>query len=77
MCATKLRLVFIRFTRRIFTKMSFNINYQSLTPVTKSLPTVSTQLTWTDYLGAVKVRWGIGRGNYTVKPGLYKVGNPT
>ena len=38
--------------------------------------TVSTLLTRCDILGAWKVRWGIGRINYTVKPGLYSVGTP-
>jgi hypothetical protein len=38
--------------------------------------TVSTNLTFTDYLGAWKARWGIGRMAYTVEPGLYAVGNP-
>ena len=39
--------------------------------------TVPTSLTCCDILGAWKARWGIGRMNYTVNPGLYKVGNPT
>lgn len=30
----------------------------------------------TDYLGAIKVRSGIGRYNYKIEPGLYKTGNP-
>jgi len=38
--------------------------------------TVSTKLSFTDILGAWKVRWGIGRMNYTVEPGLYAAGNP-
>lgn len=40
------------------------------------IPQISSQLNWKDRLGAVKVRWGIGRDNYRVNPGLYKVGNP-
>lgn len=52
------------------------IDYQSLRPLAFSLPTVSTKLNWTDYLGAIKVRWGIGRDHYKVAPGLYKVGKP-
>ena len=42
-------------------------------------PTVkvaSTELTFPDYLGAWKARWGIGRMDYTVEPGLYSVGQP-
>jgi hypothetical protein len=38
--------------------------------------TISTTLTRSDILGAWKVRWGIGRMNYTVEPGLYAVGKP-
>jgi hypothetical protein len=38
---------------------------------------VSTRLNRTDKLGAIKVRWLIGRDNYRVVPGLYAVGNPT
>ena len=37
---------------------------------------VSTALSLKDYLGAFKVRWGIGRMSYTVDPGLYAVGTP-
>jgi acetyl-CoA decarbonylase/synthase complex subunit gamma len=40
------------------------------------IPQINSQLNWKDRLGAVKVRWGIGRDNYRVNPGLYKVGNP-
>jgi len=53
------------------------INFQTLKPVAFTAPTVSTQLELVDYLGAIKVRWGIGRDNYRVEPGLYKVGKPT
>ena len=38
--------------------------------------TVSTTLSTKDILGAWKVRWGIGRMDYTVDPGLYAVGKP-
>jgi hypothetical protein len=37
---------------------------------------VPATLTMKDYLGTVKVRCGISRDNYSVKPGLYAVGNP-
>ncbi len=40
------------------------------------VPRVGSSLTWVDRWGAVKVRWGIGRMNYTVGPGLYALGNP-
>jgi len=52
------------------------INIQNLRPATYFVPSVSTTLGFKDYLGAVKVRWGFGRNNYTIKPGLYKVGKP-
>ena len=37
---------------------------------------VSAVLSAGDILGAWKVRWGIGRDNYMVDPGLYSVGEP-
>jgi len=37
---------------------------------------VSTELSWRDRFGAWKVRWGSGRMDYTVAPGLYSVGAP-
>jgi len=37
---------------------------------------VATKLNYEDKLGAVKVRWLIGRDNYRVEPGLYAVGFP-
>ena len=40
------------------------------------IQTVSTQLLFKDRLGGWKVRWGIGRTNYTVEPGVYKIGKP-
>jgi hypothetical protein len=39
-------------------------------------PRVSSTLTFKDNLGAVKVRFGIGRMHCTVDPGLYALGNP-
>ena len=44
--------------------------------ITGDNPVVSTSLSWSDYLGAWKTRWGIGRMDYTVEPGLYAVGKP-
>ena len=41
------------------------------------VPRVDTRWTWRDRLGAVAVRWNIGRERYTVEPGLYAVGCPT
>ena len=40
------------------------------------IPLVSTNLSGQDIFGACKVRWGIGRMDYKVEPGLYKVNNP-
>ena len=45
--------------------------------MSRHVPTVvSTKLNFKDFMGAVMVRWGINRGNYRVKPGLYAAGNP-
>ena len=44
--------------------------------ITIDVPTVSTSLTFNDHFGAWKTRWGIGRMDYTIKPGLYAVGKP-
>lgn len=41
------------------------------------VPRISTQLDGGDHLGACKARWGIGRMNYIVPPGLYAIGKPT
>lgn len=40
------------------------------------VPVVSTSLHFKDKLGAWKVRWGIGRMNYKINPGLYAIGKP-
>lgn len=40
------------------------------------VPQVSSFLTFTDHLGSLKARWGIGRMHYTVEPGLYALGQP-
>ena len=41
-----------------------------------AVPVAPTTLTLNDVLGAWKVRWGIGRDNYKVDPGLCAVGEP-
>jgi acetyl-CoA decarbonylase/synthase complex subunit gamma len=41
------------------------------------VPRVATRLIWRDRLGAMAVRWRIGRNHYTVDAGLYAVGCPT
>jgi hypothetical protein len=40
------------------------------------IPQISSKLIARDYLGAFRVRWGIRRDQYRVKPGLYAVGTP-
>ncbi len=41
------------------------------------VPVVSTRLSRGDAWGGVKVRWNIGRNQYSVLPGLYAAGAPT
>jgi hypothetical protein len=48
----------------------------SISVVGTYMPVVSTNLDYSDILGAVKVRWGISRDNYRLEPGLYAVGSP-
>jgi acetyl-CoA decarbonylase/synthase complex subunit gamma len=45
------------------------------TPIGRT-PKISSELSWSDHWGAFKVRWGIGRMNYNVDPGLYALGYP-
>lgn len=40
------------------------------------LPKVSAKLEWQDHWGSIKARWGVGRMDYTIDPGLYALGNP-
>jgi hypothetical protein len=40
------------------------------------VPRITTKLSSRDILGTWRVRWGIGRMNYKVAPGLYSVGTP-
>ena len=42
----------------------------------RDVTTVGTRMTWLDRLGSVRVRFGIGRMNYRVRPGLFAVGRP-
>jgi hypothetical protein len=48
----------------------------SLRTTEGELPRVSGVLEASDYWGTFKARWGVGRMNYTVDPGLYALGNP-
>ncbi len=38
--------------------------------------TLTTRRTWRDVLGGWRVRWSIGRMDYAVAPGLYRIGQP-
>jgi acetyl-CoA decarbonylase/synthase complex subunit gamma len=40
------------------------------------LPQVSSVLVWQDHWGSIKARWGVGRMDYKVDPGLYALGTP-
>jgi hypothetical protein len=42
----------------------------------KTFPLISTAWSRKDLWDTFKVRWSIGRMNYTVTPGIYAVGNP-
>ncbi len=52
--------------------ISGNITVQNI-----MIPSVSSELKFKDFLGAVMVRWGINRDNYRVQPGIFAIGNPT
>jgi hypothetical protein len=41
-----------------------------------TVPQISSELIPRDIWGTFKVRWGIGRRDYKVDPGLYALGNP-
>jgi len=51
-----------------------SIDFSAIKPFTATIP--ASKWTKSDLLNAVKVRWGIGRNNSKVTPGLYKIGNP-
>ena len=40
------------------------------------LPRVSSTLVWQDHWGSIKARWGVGRMDYKVDPGLYALDAP-
>jgi acetyl-CoA decarbonylase/synthase complex subunit gamma len=41
------------------------------------VPRIASELSFGDHLGACKARWGIGRMEFIVPPGLYAIGRPT
>ena len=40
------------------------------------IPQVTSQLRGQDHWGSIKARWGVGRMDYAVDPGLYALGRP-
>ncbi|MBM4312806.1 MAG: acetyl-CoA synthase subunit gamma [Deltaproteobacteria bacterium] len=40
------------------------------------VPQVSAELRWGDRWGSIKARWGVGRMDYAIDPGLYALGSP-
>ena len=42
----------------------------------KNIPEITANWSFKDYAGTLKVRSAIGRNNYSVNPGLYRIGNP-
>lgn len=53
------------------------LNPVDLMPLAARVPRVTSELSWQDKLGAIKVRLAINRHAYTVKPGLYAIGKPS
>ena len=41
-----------------------------------AIPKVASVLTNRDHWGTIKSRWGVGRMNYAIDPGIYALGNP-
>jgi len=50
-------------------------NGQIHTPIGK-IYSVSTEYTPKDLIGTIKARWGVGRMDYAVEPGIYAIGEP-
>ncbi len=50
------------------------MDFSNISMVTQ--PRIDSNWLRKDYFGALKVRLSIGRNNYIVEPGLYKLGNP-
>jgi acetyl-CoA decarbonylase/synthase complex subunit gamma len=48
----------------------------SISTTAGKLPRVSSALSWQDHWGSIKARWGVGRMDYAIDPGLYALGNP-
>lgn len=56
--------------------MNSVVDFKSVQPLASTFPTTNAKWTSNDFFSAVKVRWGIGRNNSKVTPGIYKIGNP-
>ncbi len=41
-----------------------------------AVPEISSRLLWRDKLGTFRARWGLGRMNYSIPPGIYRLGMP-
>jgi hypothetical protein len=48
----------------------------SISTAVGNLPRVSSALNCQDHWGSIKARWGVGRMDYAIDPGLYVLGNP-
>jgi hypothetical protein len=48
----------------------------SMATRTGKVPKVTSTLLWEDRWGTIKARWGVGRMQFTIDPGLYALGNP-
>lgn len=48
----------------------------SISTAAGDIQQVSASLIFSDILGSIKARFGIGRDNYKVEPGIYCIGNP-
>jgi hypothetical protein len=46
------------------------------TKTINNFPEITTEWSFIDYAGTLKVRLALGRKSYLVKPGIYKIGNP-
>ena len=50
---------------------------ETVTRTQTKVPVISTSLIFQDTIGAWKARWGINCMSYTIRPGLYAVGQPS
>jgi len=62
--------------RRIIPGLDQSFVTGSIQTAAGRIPQVSAEWQSRDYWGTIKARWGIGRYNYRIDPGLYALGNP-